>query len=297
MLGAVSRALGRILAQPGAVIGAVLVAGLVALAVIGPALSAKDPLAADIDRGLTALGAPMPPSADAPLGTDPLGRDVWARVIAGARTSLAIAGLATLLALVIGLAIGLIAGYAGGTVDNLLMRLVDLVLAFPFLLLAILLAALFHRTGMAASSRPVVITLGAVGWTTMARVIRSQALVLARSDMVAAARALGAGPARIVLRYLLPNVGGTVLALALVGFAQNLLAESMLSYLGLGPAPPAPTWGRMLFEGRAYFRIAPHLVLAPGAAICLAVVAFHLLGDGLRDAVGLERPMSRGAAS
>ena len=231
------------------------------------------------------MGAPLPPSGDALLGTDQLGRDVWARIVVGAGTSLAIATLATSIALLIGLSIGLIAGYAGGRADNALMRLVDLVLAFPFLLVAILLAALFREADLASSSAPAFLTLGIVGWTTMARVVRGKAQVLAHSDMVVAARAIGASPSRILVRYILPNVAGIVIVVTALGFAQNLLAESVLSYLGLGPPPPAPTWGRMLYEGRAYYRTAPHLVLAPGIAILLAVVGFNLLGEGLRDAL------------
>jgi peptide/nickel transport system permease protein len=263
-------------------IGLALAVALVGIAVIGPLLTA-DPLARDIDRGLTELGAPLGPSGDALLGTDQLGRDVWARIVGGASTSLAVAAAATLIALALGLAVGLAAGYAGGRVDGALMRLVDLVLAFPVLLLAILLAALLRESSLAGSSVPLVATLAVVGWTTMARVLRDKARVLARGEMVMAARAAGAGAGRIVVRHLLPNVLGLVAVLTALGFAQNLLAESVLSYLGLGPPPPAPTWGRMLFEGRMYYRTAPHLVLAPGLAILIAVAAFHLLASGLRD--------------
>lgn len=263
----------------GAIVGAVLIVGLLVLALVPH----RDPLAPDIDHGLTEVGAPLPPSANSLLGTDQLGRDVWARVAAGAGTSLEIAALSTLVALLIGVAVGLTAGYAGGWVDNALMRLVDLVLAFPFLLLAILLAALLREARLASSNAPVVLTLGVVGWTTMARVIRGKALALARTEYVTAARALGGSPVRIMVRHILPNVAGIVLVVATLGFAQNVLAESVLSYLGLGPPPPAPTWGRMLYEGRVYYRTAPWLSIAPGVAIVAAVIAFNLLGEGLRD--------------
>ena len=285
ILDRVSRARGRFLSNRGAVVGAVLVVGLLGVALLAPVLSAKDPLISDVEHGLSDLGAPLPPSHDAVLGTDQLGRDVWARVVNGARTSLAIAAIATSIALVIGVAIGLCAGYAGGATDSALMRLVDLVLAFPVLLLAILLAALFRQAGMASPSAPVFLTLGVVSWTTMARMIRGKTCVLARSDMIIAARALGASPSRIVVRHVLPNLAGVAIVVTALGFAQNLLSESVLSYVGLGPAPPAPSWGRMLYEGRAYYRTAPHLVLVPGVAIVLAVVGFNLLGDGLRDAL------------
>jgi ABC-type dipeptide/oligopeptide/nickel transport system permease subunit len=285
MFSPMSRARRRFLANRGAVAGAVIVIVLVAVALLAPVLSAENPLATNVEHGLSALGAPLAPSRDAVLGTDQLGRDEWARIAAGAGSSLTIAGLATLIALTIGVVIGLVAGYAGGAIDNALMRLVDLVQAFPFVLLAILLASLFREAGLASSSAPVFHTIGVVGWTTMARLIRGKAQVLARSDMITAARALGASPARLVVRYLLPNVAGAVIAVAALGFAQNLLAEAVLSYLGLGPPPPAPTWGHMLYEGRAYYRTAPHLILVPGAAIVLAVVAFNLIGEGLRDAI------------
>lgn len=265
----------------GALAGGVLLVLLVGIATVGPHL-VGDPIARDIDHGLSSMGAPLPPGHGALLGTDPLGRDVWARVVVGARSSLAIAGLATLLALVIGLAVGLAAGYAGGRVDTVLMRFVDLVLSFPFLLLAILLAALLREADLASSTLPVILTLGAVTWTTLARVVRAKALALAQSDHVTAARAIGASPWRIITRHILPNVAGLVAAISLLSFAQNLLAEAALSYLGLGPPPPEASWGRMLYEGRPYYRTAPHLVIAPGLAIVIAVVAFHLAGEGLR---------------
>lgn len=270
-------------ARVGEVLGLVLVLGIVAVALLAPWI-AGDPLARDLDA-LGPLGAPRGPGAGGVLGSDWLGRDVWARVAAGATTTLAIAALATALSIALGTAIGLVAGYAGGRTDAALMRLVDLALAFPVLLLAILLAALLRESALAGSAAPVVITLAAVGWTTSARVIRGKAALLARSEMVTAARALGAPPLRIIARHLLPNVAGTALALAVLCFAQCVLAESVLSYLGLGPPPPAPTWGRMLLEGRAYYRSAPHLVLAPGLAIVLAVAGFQLLADAARDRV------------
>jgi ABC-type dipeptide/oligopeptide/nickel transport system permease subunit len=203
-------------------------------------------------------------------------------VVAGSGTSLAIAALATALALALGLVVGLAAGYAGGRVDQVLMRVVDLVLAFPYLLLAILLAALLRGSSLAGSTAPVIVTLGAVGWTTIGRVIRGKALLVTRSEHVTAARALGASPLRILVRHVLPEVAGVAIVMTALGFAQNLLGEAMLGYVGLGPAPPAPSWGRMMYEGRAYLRAAPWLALAPGIAILVAVIAFHALGEGLR---------------
>jgi ABC-type dipeptide/oligopeptide/nickel transport system permease subunit len=278
------RALRRFLASRGGVVGALLVLLLLALALVPHG----DPLAPHIDRGLSALGAPLSPSSGAWLGTDHLGRDVWARLLAGAGLSLEIATLSTALALAIGILVGLTAGYAGGWADSLLMRIVDLFLAFPFVLLAIVLAALLREANLAASSAPVVLTIGIVGWTQIARVVRGKTLSIARSEHVIAARALGASPLRIVVRHVLPNLAGILIVLTVLGFAQNLLNESVLSYLGLGP--PGPTWGRMLYEGRAYYRTAPWLSLAPGIAIVTAVVAFNLLGNALRDLLDPKEP-------
>jgi peptide/nickel transport system permease protein len=162
------------------------------------------------------------------------------------------------------------------------MRLTDLALAFPYLLLAILLAALLRESSLAASNAPVIVPLAVVGWTTFARVVRAKAMALVQTDYLLAAKALGASHVRVVVRHVLPNLAGVIVIAAAFGFAQNLLLESALSFLGLGAPPPAPTWGRMLFEGRAYYRTAPWLVIAPGTAIVLAVVAFNLLGEGLR---------------
>lgn len=264
-----------------ATIAAALVVTLVAVAVLGPMLT-RDPAVLDIDRGLSALGSPLGPSTHHVLGTDALGRDVWARIANGAGTSLWISTVATALALLAGVTIGLLAGIGSERVDNALMRLVDLALAFPFLLLAILLAALFREAELASATAPVSVPLALVGWTTFARVIRTKARVLARSEFALAARALGASPTRVVLRHLLPNLAGTIAVVAAFAFAQNLLGEAVLSYLGLGPPPPAPTWGRMLYEGRPFYRTAPWLVVAPGTAILLAVISFNLLGDALR---------------
>jgi len=276
-----TRAGRRFVANRGAVIGAVLVVVLAIIAIIPH----RDPIAIDIDHGLSAVGAPLAPSSDALLGTDHLGRDVWARVASGAKTSLGIALAATLISIALGVAIGLAAGYAGGRLDSVLMRVVDLVVAFPFLLLAIFLAALFRSSDLASSSGPAIIALGVVGWPTLARVVRGKAMIIARSDYVLCARNLGASSFRIVIRHVLPNLAGAVLVIGALDFAWNLLAESALAYLGLGVPPPAPSWGRMVFEGREYYRTAPWLILAPGVAIVVAVAAFQLIADGLRDAV------------
>ena len=269
----------------GALVGAGLVAIVVFFAVAAPLLVSHDPVAQDFDNGLTALGAPVAPGGIYPLGTDELGRDVWSRLVHGASVSLQVGLAATFIAMTVGLGIALCAGYFGGLTDDLLMRLVDLVLAFPFLLLAILLAALLRDSELGQGTATVFITLGAVSWTTMARVIRGKVLSLRERQFVHCARAAGASPSRIMWRHIMPNLTGTIAVLATIAMAQMILAESVLSYLGLGPPPPAPTWGRMLFEGQAYYRTAPWLIVAPGLAIMITVVGFNLLGEGLRDAL------------
>jgi ABC-type dipeptide/oligopeptide/nickel transport system permease subunit len=275
---------GRFLRNRSAVVGLAIVLALLALALLAPWLTG-DPAAQDIDHGLSPRGAPLPPHAGAPLGTDALGRDVWSRLVAGAGLSLTVALGATTLSLVIGVTVGLVAGYAGGVVDAVLMRTVELVLAVPYLLLAILLAAVLRESALGGGAVPATLTLGAVGWTTIARVVRTKVMTLRHLDFVVAARAAGAGPSRILRRHLLPQVIGVVVALAALTIASNLLGEAALSYLGLGAPPPAASWGRMIFDGQAYYRTAPWLIVAPGAAIVLAVIGFHLVGEGLRDAL------------
>jgi ABC-type dipeptide/oligopeptide/nickel transport system permease subunit len=273
---------GPLLTRRDVVIGLGLIALLVGIAVIGPVL-AGDPYALDIDRGLDTRGAPLGPRSGAWLGSDPLGRDVLARIVTGAGTSLWIAAVATALALIGGVAVGAIAGIVGGRIDAALMRLVDLALAFPFLLLAILLAALLRQAELPSQHAPVFIPLAVVGWTTVARVVRAKTLVLARSEFVLAAQSLGASTTRLIVRHVLPNIAGVIVVASAFMFAQNLLGEATLSFLGLGPPPPAPTWGRMLYEGRAYYRSAPWLVVAPGVAIVTAVLACNLVGQALRE--------------
>ena len=228
----------RILARRrGAVLGGIFIAAVVALAVIGALGLAGDPNALDIDDGLSALGAPLAPGVTGCSGPT-TSAATCGRACARAPGLARDRFVATLASLAIGVAVGVTAGAVGGRVDNALMRAVDLVLAFPVLLLAILLAALLRETSLDGTNAPVVITLVAVGWTTTARVVRTQANALARSEMVTAARALGASPWRIAIRHVLPGCAGVAITLAALGFAQNLLAEAALSYLGLGPPRP-----------------------------------------------------------
>jgi peptide/nickel transport system permease protein len=239
------------------------------------------PIGKNVTFGLTASGMPLSPSSAYPLGTDVLGRCVASRLLHGARISLLVALSATLLATLIGSAVGLVAGYRGGRWDAWLMRAVDGVASFPLLLLAIAIAAALRQRG--AGVAPALVVLGTIGWPTMARVLRAKVRAIRDLDYVHAARALGAGHGRVLLRHIFPGVLGPLAVLGMLAVPQMILAESTLSYLGLGLPPPAPAWGRMLSEAQPYLRSAPWTVLAPSAAIVITAIGFSLLGEGLRE--------------
>jgi peptide/nickel transport system permease protein len=263
--------------------GVVLLVLVLVVAILAPVLDSHGALDKNVMGGLSPLGAPLPPSAEFPLGTDMLGRCQASRLLLGARLSLAIALPAALGALVIGVVVGVIAGYARGLADLALMRLVDFVLSFPFLLLVLALAAVFRESS--AGGLPVIIVLSMGGWVTTARVIRAKVLTLRELDFMIAARALGSGHLRILWTHVLPNLAGPIAVLGALLVGDMLLAESALSFLGLGAPPPMPSWGRMLSEGQSYLQGAPWLIAAPGTAILLTVLACNLLGEGLRDAL------------
>lgn len=275
-----SRAMKRFLRNRGAVAGAILATAVVLLSLLAPWLAPHDPLYGYYDIGLTNMGAPLPPSDTFLLGTDRLGRDVLSRLLYGSRISLAVGVLGNGVTLSLGLVVGLVTGYFGGWIDTLLMRLTDLILSFPFLLLVITLVSILDNQGI----WNVVIVLAIVGWTTMARVIRGKVLSVRNLDFIEAARAQGMSTPYILRKLVLPNVMGPVIVLASVGIASVILTESALSYLGLSVPLPNPTWGGMISEGQPYFRTAPWLMFAPGGAILATVLGFNLLGDGLRDA-------------
>ncbi|WP_295539727.1 ABC transporter permease [uncultured Thiohalocapsa sp.] len=219
-----------------------------------------------------------PPSAALPLGADDLGRPVLARLVAGARTSLAVGFGVVLLSAVVGTLVGGVAGFAGGWSDLIVVRVIDVFLAFPGILLAIALAGI-----LGPGLGNVVIALAAVGWVGYARLVRAQVLSLRRRDHVLAARALGAGPSRILRRHLLPLAVAPLIVEATFGVAGAVVAEAGLSFLGLGVQPPSASWGSMIRDGVAHMLVAPHLVAAPGLALMLVVLAVNLLGDRLRD--------------
>jgi peptide/nickel transport system permease protein len=267
----VARAL---LAQRTAVVGLAIVGGMAILAVGAPVFSPADPAA------VNALERLLPPSLEHPFGTDNLGRDILSRIIWGARLSLGTAALATALILTIGVGLGLISGYFGGIVDDLVMRVVDVLLAFPALILAL---AIVGTLGPGAVS--VIIGIVAVAWADYARVMRGLVLAAREQPYVESARAIGAPHPRIILRHLLPNVVPPIVVLASLEMGGIILAVSALSFLGLGAQPPTPEWGAMLNDGRVFIHAAPQLMVYPGLAISVVVVGFNLLGDGLRDAL------------
>ena len=266
--------------------GLAIVGGLVVFALVGPILgslaSGHDAYTSDFVRGLSAERLPVGPNATFWLGTDRLFRDELTRLAVGARISLLIGIAATAVATVIGTFVGVIAGwYEGRWVDAVLMRAVDVGLAFPFLLLVMAIGAALDRT----TPLTILLTLGLTGWLGTARIIRAKTMQVRNLDFVTAARALGVSTPEILRRHVFPNITGPLVVVATISIAQMILAESVLSYLGGGIAPPTPSWGSMLFEGQDYFTAAPWIALAPGVAIMLSVLGFNLLGEGLRDAL------------
>jgi len=252
----------------------VLLALFLFAAIFAPWIAPYDPLAQSLDEGLSG------PSAGHWLGQDKFGRDVLSRLIHGARLSLAV-GLGTVgISLLVGLFAGSLAGFLGGATDKVFTGMCDVLLAFPGILLAIGIAAV-----RGPSFGNVLFALSILGWVGYARVIRAQVLSVKAREFVESARAVGATPARRLFRHILPNAISPILVQATFGIARAIVAEAGLSFLGLGVAPPAPSWGSMIGEGRHFLFVAPHLVNAPGAAILLTVLAFNFLGDGLRDAL------------
>lgn len=282
-----ARALRRLRRDLPALLGLAMLAALTGMALLSPWLL-QDPEAMD----LAALFAP--PSAEHWLGTDELGRDVLARLAQGGRVSLAVAGATALLAAAIGTALGLLAGYHGGTLDALLMRLTDGVMALPLLPLLIVLAAVdpaklgipperLADEGIAIARIVAIIAL--VGWTTVARLVRAQTLSVKARDYVRAATAIGAGPRRIMIRHILPNVASPIVVAATLSVGNIVLIESALSFLGLGIRPPLASWGNMLTGAMNVVWSAPAQALWPGLAIFLTVLACNLAGDGLQRAL------------
>ena len=258
--------------------GAAIVLLAVVAALAGPWMVPFDPSSQQLSLRLER------PSLHHPFGLDELGRDIFSRVLAGARISLIVGVTVVGISTLVGVSLGSIAGYFGGWVDDLISRGIDVLLAFPGILLAIALVAV-----LGPSLRNVVFALSVIGWVGYARLVRGQVLRAREFEFVQAARALGAGTGRILLRHVIPTTMPAVIVQATLGMAGAILAEAALSFLGLGVQPPTPSWGTMLNGGRLHLLDAPHLTIFPGAAIALLVLGFNFLGDGLRDVLDPKR--------
>jgi peptide/nickel transport system permease protein len=257
-----------------AIIGLIIIISLAFIALFAPFIAPHDPIEQNLEKRL------LQPYREYPMGTDDLGRCLLSRIIYGARVSLQLGVIVVAIITVIGVTLGLISGYYGGIIDEIIMRLVDVVLAFPGIILALAVAG-----ALGPGLFNVMLALAMVGWTGLARVVRGSVLSVKQKEFVESARALGCTDLHIMTRHILPNVMAPVIVLATLDMAFIILAAAGLSFLGLGAQPPTPEWGSMLNNGRAFMRTAPHLTTFPGLAIMVAVLAFNFLGDGLRDAL------------
>ncbi len=271
------RVLNEICRQPTALFGLAVVVTVIVMAIAAPLIAPFNPDEQMFD-GLTLEGAPMPPGGPFLLGTDTLGRDLFSRMLFGARTSLIIGLVANGIAVAIGLFVGITAGYIRGWAGNLLMRFTDLMMAFPALLLAIVLAALLKP-----SLWIVAMVIALVNWVQVARIVYTETRGLVERDFILAERSLGAGHGRILFLHILPHLIPTAIVWGTLGIATTVLLEATLSFLGIGVQPPDPSWGNIIFESQSYFQAAPWLVFFPGAVILLTALAFNLVGDALRD--------------
>jgi peptide/nickel transport system permease protein len=271
------RTLQRFLRERTAVAGLIFVLALIAAAVAGPFFDATPPDV--INHAL--IGIPQPPSAQHWLGTDLIGRDEFIRALYGARVSLLVGAAAMLLSFAIGILYGAVAGAAGGVVDNLMMRFVDAMLSFPTFFLLLIIAALTNTFSLWI----IIVIIGLTSWPGLARLVRAEVLSLRERDFVEAAHALGASPGRLVLRHLIPNALAPVVVAAAFAIGDNILAESSLSFFGLGVQPPEASWGNMLQDALTpQAEAAPWMVLVPGLAIVATVLAFSVIADGIRVA-------------
>jgi peptide/nickel transport system permease protein len=269
-IGGVAASIAR---EPVALLGFALVVVYIAVAVTVPLLPLRDPLLPSTTR----LAGP---SAEFPLGTDALGRDLLSRILFGARLSIQVAVLSVAFATLVGGVLGLVSGYLGGVVDLVIGRVMDVFFAFPAILLALGIVA-----ALGPDPRNVIIAIGVVYTPIFARVVRGPVLAIKAREFIEAARATGATRTRIVLRHVVPNLMSTLIVQVSLALSWAVLTEGALSFLGLSAQPPAPSWGVMLNEGRQYLEFAVHLAIFPGLAIMVAVLGFNLLGDGLRDAL------------
>jgi peptide/nickel transport system permease protein len=266
-----------LLHDPIALCSFAFIALLAVVAVFAPLIAPNDPLR-QFASGLSVVGAPVSPNGHFLLGTDASGRDVLSRLIFGARVSLLVGVVATGLASLIGVVIGTVAGYVGGVTESILMRFTDMVLSFPILLFCVALIAV---TG--PSTRNVVLVIAFAYWTYLARVVRGQVLSIKEREFVNAARTLGVGHVKIIRKHIIPHLIPTIIVYGTLGVATSILIEASLSFLGIGVPLPQASWGEMISEGQQYFQSAPWLLVAPGVALILTVLAFNLAGDWLTD--------------
>lgn len=278
----------RILRRKSALLSLTFITLITLAAIIAPLISPFNPNEQFKD-GLTLQGAPIAPGGNYLFGTDLLGRDLLSRLIYGARTSLTVGIIANGVAVIVGTAVGIIAGYLQGRVGAMMMRFTDLMMAFPALLLAITLAAIFSPSLLI-----VALVIAMVNWVQIARVVYSQAVSISEREFVTATRGLGATNSRVLTKHILPHLLPTVLVYATLGIATTVLLEATLSFLGIGVRPPTPSWGNIIFENQTYFITAPWLVFIPGTLIILLALSFNLLGDALRDELD---PTQRGLSS
>lgn len=271
----------RLMSNPLAAGSLFVLAFIVLCAVLAPVLAPKGFAAQELSARLA------PPSPAHPFGTDDLGRDILSRLIYGARISLSVAVSVELFVVGIGLTVGLLAGYRGGWLDTLLMRVTDVMLAFPDVLLAILLLGTLGTAASspAASMTLVIVALGVTGWPPLARLVRGQVLSLRQREFVEAARAIGATDGWIIWKHILPNLLSPILVAITVDAAGVILAEASLSFLGIGVQRPFPSWGRMINDALDYYRSKPNLLIYPSVLLSVTVLALNFLGDGLRDAL------------
>ncbi|MBM4135402.1 MAG: ABC transporter permease [Nitrospira sp.] len=256
------------------VIGAFTVLSLITISLLAPFIAPQDPTAIDVHNVLS------PPGKTHPLGTDELGRDLLSRIIWGSRVSLKVGFVAVGIAILIGIFIGSIAGFYGGKVDAILMRFVDIMLAFPTFFLILAVIAILEPNIFT-----IMVVIGITGWMDVARLVRAEFLTLKERDFVGAARALGASDTKLIFRHILPNALSPVFVAATFGVAGAILIESGLSFLGLGVQPPEPSWGNILTSGKDNIEVAWWLSLYPGLAILITVLSYNLVGEGLRDAL------------
>jgi peptide/nickel transport system permease protein len=270
----------RLARNPLALVGSLILLVVVGSAVLAPWIAPHDPAKQTLLRRFTPPVWAAGGHAAYPLGTDQVGRDILSRIIHGARLSLLVGVTAVVVSVLVGVTVGLVSGFAGGRVDTVLMTIVDITLSFPQLLLALAFVA-----ALGPSLVTIILVLGLTGWERYARVVRAEVLALREKDFVEAARALGVGAARVILRHLLPNTFSSIVVLSTLQVAQAILQEAALSFLGVGSGRTYPTWGTMIALGRDFVSVAWWLPTFPGLAILLTVLAINLVGDWLRDAL------------